>query len=70
MRSDLKSHGLGQLLLDKMIRCARSRGTQRLVASVLREYHKMLALTADNGFQFIESAAAAPPDTREIALLL
>ena len=70
MRFDLKSHGLGQLLLDKMIRCARSRGTQRLVASVLRENRKMLALAADNGFEFIESADAEPPDTRKIALLL
>ncbi len=70
VRSDLKSHGLGQLLLDKMIRYARSRGTQRLVASVLRENHKMLALAADNGFEFVESADAAPSDTREIALVL
>ena len=70
VRFDLKSHGLGQLLLDKMIRCARSRGTQRLVASVLRENHKMLALAADNGFEFIESADAEPPDTREMVLLL
>ena len=70
VRSDLKSHGLGQLLLDKMIRYARSRGTQRLVASVLRENHKMLALAADNGFEFVKSAEADPSDTREIALNL
>ena len=68
VRSDLKGHGLGQLLLDKMIRYARSRGTKRLVASVLRENHKMLALAADNGFEFVESADAEPSDTREIAL--
>ena len=70
VRSDLKCHGLGQLLLDKMIRCARSRGTKRLVASVLRENPKMLALAADNGFEFVESADAKRSDTREIALNL
>ena len=70
VRSDLKGHGLGQLLLDKMIRYARSRGTKRLVASVLRENHKMLALAADNGFEFVESAEAEPSDMREIALVL
>ena len=70
VRSDLKSHGLGQLLLDKMIRYARSRGTKRLVASVLRENHKMLALAADNGFEFVESVDAEPSDTRGIGLVL
>jgi acetyltransferase len=70
VRSDLKCHGLGQLLLDKMIRYARSRGTKRLVASVLRENHTMLALAADNGFEFVESADAKRSDTREIALNL
>jgi GNAT superfamily N-acetyltransferase len=35
--SALKGRGLGQLLLAKMIRYLRDRGTQRLVADVLRE---------------------------------
>ena len=34
VRSDLKGQGLGHLLLDKMIRYARSRGTQRMVGIV------------------------------------
>ena len=50
VRSDLKGHGLGQLLLDKMIRYARAQGTQRLVGTVLRENTTMLQLARDTGF--------------------
>ena len=70
VRSDLKSRGLGQLLLDKMIRYARARGTKRLVASVLRENHRMLALAADNHFEFRDDPDGEPSDTRDIALAL
>ena len=37
VRSDLKGRGLGHLLLDKMIRYLRSRGTERVVGFVLHE---------------------------------
>jgi acetyltransferase len=50
VRSDLKGHGLGQLLMDKMIRYTRAQGTQRLVGTVLRENTTMLQLARDNGF--------------------
>jgi acetyltransferase len=50
VRSDLKRHGLGRLLLDKMVRYARSRGLSHLVGSVLRENSGMLELTRGCGF--------------------
>ena len=51
VRSDLKGHGLGQLLMDKMIRYTGAQGTQRLVGTVLRENTTMLQLARDNGFR-------------------
>ena len=61
VRSDLKRCGLGQWRLDKTIRDAGLRGT-RLLANVLRENHRMLALAADNGFEFPESPGAEPSE--------
>jgi len=50
VRSDLKGHGLGHLLLDKMIRYLRSRGTERVVGFVLHENAGMRDLALSNGF--------------------
>ena len=50
VRSDLKRQGLGRLLLDKIVRYARSRGLNQLVGSVLRENSGMLELTRGCGF--------------------
>ncbi|MFM9916747.1 MAG: GNAT family N-acetyltransferase [Rhizobacter sp.] len=50
VRSDLKAHGLGQLLLRKMISYLSARGTQRMVGSVMRENGPMLELIRGNGF--------------------
>ena len=56
VRSELKGEGLGELLMRKLIRYQRERGTQRLVATVLRENHRMLELARDLGFvQRVES---------------
>jgi acetyltransferase len=44
IRSDLKGQGLGELLLRKMIRHLKARGTQRMVGEVLRENHAMREL--------------------------
>jgi acetyltransferase len=50
VRSDLKAHGLGRLLLDRMIEHLRSNGTQRLVGDVLQENATMRSLVHDCGF--------------------
>jgi acetyltransferase len=55
VRSDLKGHGLGSLLMDKIIRYCRQRGTRRIVGDVLASNTRMLQLASDHGFA-IESA--------------
>ncbi|HEX5685285.1 MAG TPA: GNAT family N-acetyltransferase [Ideonella sp.] len=50
VRSDLKTQGLGRLLMDHLIRHAQAAGTPRLVGWVLRENRAMLTLAADLGF--------------------
>jgi len=50
VRSDLKAHGLGRLLMDRMIDYLRGRGTRRLVGDVLQENAAMRALVHDCGF--------------------
>ncbi len=66
VRSDLKGIGLGKLMMDKLIRTLRTQGTQRLVATVLHENRRMLALQRDLGFSEIASDTA--DGTRSIAL--
>lgn len=67
VRSDLKRHGLGRLLLQKMVRYCRSRGTRRLVALILRENRGMLALARSAGFVIDE--AWVDRDTVKVVLL-
>jgi acetyltransferase len=78
VRSDLKGLGLGEMLMAKLIAHLRQRGTQRLVATVLRENTRMLDLARDLGFGFderqpdgdvyaIHLALAAPPSDRAAA---
>lgn len=50
VRSDLKRQGLGRLLLGKLIRYCRSRGTARMTSSVLSGNACMLGLGATLGF--------------------
>jgi acetyltransferase len=51
VRSDLKRRGLGALLLERIVRYAKARGTPKLVAHVLRENDAMLKLGRDGGFE-------------------
>jgi len=67
VRSDLKGRGLGRLLLDKMIRYCRSRGTQTLAGDVLAHNSGMLALCHRLGF---ESAPAEEPGRLRLRLRL
>jgi len=69
VRSDLKGKGLGRILLDKMIRYARGRGTQRLVAHVLRENRGMRELARSLGF-VNDAAPAYEADTVHMSLPL
>ena len=50
VRSDLKRRGLGRLLLDKLVRYCRERGTGRLRGEVLSYNTGMLELGAELGF--------------------
>jgi len=67
VRSDLKGKGLGRLLLDKMVRYARSRGTRELAGDVLRANGRMLALAKGAGF---ETAPSSEPGAVTIRLPL
>lgn len=60
VRSDLKQAGLGRRLMDKVIAYLRQRGTQRLIATVLLENHRMLALAESLGLR----PSAEQPDTQ------
>jgi acetyltransferase len=57
VRSDLKARGLGQLLLRKTIAFLTGRGTERLVAVVLRENRAMRELALAHRFT-IDTAAS------------
>ncbi|HLT26156.1 MAG TPA: GNAT family N-acetyltransferase, partial [Zeimonas sp.] len=52
VRSDLKGHGLGRLLLTKMIDYCRRRGTREMVGEILSENDDMLRLAGRLGFTF------------------
>jgi len=66
VRSDLKGGGLGEHLMRKLIDYLRARGTQRLVATVLRENTRMLDLATGLGF----TTEAAQPDDDTCAIQL
>jgi len=68
VRSDLKGHGLGHLLLDKMIRYLRSRGTRRVVGFVLHENLAMRDLAMSNGF--VVDRAGSDADALRLVLPL
>lgn len=68
IRSEAKGGGLGVLLMNKLIRTLRERGTRRLVATVLAENQGMLALGRRLGFRLSEDQP--DPDTRAIVLEL
>jgi acetyltransferase len=68
VRSELKGAGLGERLMDKLIRTLRAQGTQRLFASVLLENHRMLELSRLLGFTFLPLQPGS--GTREIELAL
>jgi acetyltransferase len=50
VRSDVKGQGLGQLLMDKLIRYCRARGTQEIVGEALPHNRRVLNLASHLGF--------------------
>ncbi|HRH06835.1 MAG TPA: GNAT family N-acetyltransferase, partial [Burkholderiaceae bacterium] len=50
IRSELKGKGLGFLLMQKLIRYLQSQGTERLVATVLKQNTRMLSMAKQLGF--------------------
>jgi acetyltransferase len=56
VRSDLKGLGLGPVLLEKLIRYVRARGTLELVGEALSDNRRMLALARECGFEVGRSA--------------
>jgi acetyltransferase len=65
IRSDLKGKGLGRMLLSKLIRYCRERGTLRLTGEVLLGNKRMLALGASCGFK-----AEGPPRNGVVSVSL
>ncbi|HEY0586856.1 MAG TPA: bifunctional acetate--CoA ligase family protein/GNAT family N-acetyltransferase [Pseudoduganella sp.] len=57
VRSDLKGRGLGALLMEKMLRYCRARGTQELVGEALPENQRMLQLARHLGFAVTPAVA-------------
>ena len=56
VRSDLKGHGLGALLLEKLLRYCRARGTHELVGEALPDNQRMLKLAHHLGFTVAPAA--------------
>ncbi|MBV9860555.1 MAG: GNAT family N-acetyltransferase [Alphaproteobacteria bacterium] len=59
LRSDLKGHGLGRLLVQRLLRTAPRLGATEICGYVLRENDRMLHLCRDLGFA-IEPAPGEP----------
>lgn len=68
VRSDLKEHGLGLLLLTKMITYLTQRGTRRMVGLVLKENRAMLVLAQSVGF--VSDASMSDADSQHLVLTL
>jgi acetyltransferase len=68
VRSDLKGRGLGRLLMQRLIDYLRSRGTRRIVGTVLRENQAMLGLVQSLGFHV--QPHPTDPDMRLVELPL
>ena len=69
IRSELKGKGLGFLLMQKLIRYLQSQGTERLVATVLKQNTRMLSMAKQLGF-VVDSAEQLEPDSKALCLLL
>jgi acetyltransferase len=58
VRSDIKGQGIGRLLLEKIVRYCRTRGTRAIAGDVLRENIRMLKLARE--LEFTQTSAPEP----------
>jgi RimJ/RimL family protein N-acetyltransferase len=65
VRSRLKGHGLGWLLMRRVIDYAREKGLRRVYGDVLAENTTMLQMCAELGFHVVEDVGS---DIRRVAL--
>ena len=65
IRSDLKGLGLGRMLMAKLIRYFRQRGTQAIVGEAFSDNHALIELTKNLGFEI-----HSQPGTGTVALSL
>jgi acetyltransferase len=68
VRSDLKGHGLGWLLMQLIIEYARSEGIRSIKGQVLRENTTMLEMCRDLGFKI--ASDPQEPSSAIVTLLL
>lgn len=59
VRSDMKGHGLGYMLMGRLLECARQRGCAEVFGYVLPENQAMLKMCREYGFT-VESDAREP----------
>jgi acetyltransferase len=67
VRSDLKGQGLGVMLMNKIIRYSKSRGTRQLVGQVLSDNRRMMKMIEGLGFK---RGAYLEGDIVEVSLTL
>jgi len=68
VRSDLKGHGLGWMLMQHLIRYARAEKVEEVTGLVLAENHTMLRMARELGFSI--RAVEGDPTVREVVLSL
>jgi acetyltransferase len=66
VRSDLKQHGLGRILMNKLIAYCRSRGIREIVGEALSGNRPLLALAHKLGFE----SSSVDEDTVQLRLVL
>jgi acetyltransferase len=54
VRSDMKHRGIGEVLLDRLLRFARARGLAEICGYVMHENRPMLSLARKHGGRFVD----------------
>ncbi len=67
IRSDLKGHGLGQILMEKLIAYCRQRGTREIVGEAMPQNTRIIRLVKKLGFTVTHNAVE---DTVHFSLML
>jgi acetyltransferase len=64
VRSDLKHHGIGQALLDRIVRFARANGLAEICGFVMHENRPMLSLARKHGGRFVDAPLSSLVELR------